>query len=84
MNLATVSTDFAHFPGNVKGAEPLARYAKTWVVYLYFLCEKIPRPKRGYSQIVNASAVIESLVIPDPMVPSDDGQTATERRSSRD
>jgi hypothetical protein len=58
MNLVTVSTDFAHFPGNVKGRSRWCGISKTWVVYLYFLCEKIPRPKRGYKQIVKAFAAI--------------------------
>jgi hypothetical protein len=41
-----------------RGGAPWRGMSKTWVVYLYFLCEKIPRPKRGYKQIVKAFAAI--------------------------
>ena len=55
MNPVTVSRDFAHFPGNVKGRNPRRGMSKTWVAYLYFLSETVSRPKQRYGQIVKAA-----------------------------
>jgi hypothetical protein len=37
MNLVTVSTDFAHFPGNVKGQSPGRGMSKRgWFIYIFY------------------------------------------------